>query len=206
MKSPSSHERKELRAILTFGGIATATLLIVSWPFLYRVVIEPILLHRNRSVVLYDGPLVPHAPLPVLRITDARGQTQELPQIIVGKPAVIFFFASWCESCGATLRDLNTLRQSYEKSGVKTIAVHVSSTEHIDRALELIANAEFPGQYLFFENDPAAEKRYLGSDRLFPMVIFADAGGKVTGILKGIITLTALDQGLRGALGESLRP
>ena len=197
-----NREKKELRIVLALGGVATAALLIFSRPFLYRIVIEPFLLRRSNPGSLPRGALAVGAPLPALPITDTRGRAQELSRVAAGKLTLVFFVASWCESCGQTLRDLNTLRQAYEKAGLQTIALHVASTEHRDRALGLIRREGFPDQSLFFIDDPAGEKRYLGNDRIFPLIVIADARGAVTGILRGPADRSALEQGIRAVISE----
>ncbi|MEK7607037.1 MAG: TlpA disulfide reductase family protein [Patescibacteria group bacterium] len=199
-----SKDKKELSVILAIGAVATAILLTLSWPFLYRVVIEPIFLHRSQAIQLYPGPLAIQAPVPALRVSDWQGAQKELSRVSAGNPSVVFFFASWCESCAASLRDLKEIQQEQQSESWRMLAVHISSTEHADRARELIELVDFPKKDAYFENDPAAEKRYMGSDRAIPLTIFVNAKGRVTGILKGSVTRKTLEQGMKAANGESL--
>jgi thiol-disulfide isomerase/thioredoxin len=58
------------------------------------------------------------------------GQIVEFPALAGGKPAVVVFWATWCEYCRAFMPYLKDIQSDYAAQGVKVVAINTA--EDID--------------------------------------------------------------------------
>jgi thiol-disulfide isomerase/thioredoxin len=86
------------------------------------------------------------APSAVLQTLD--GRTVDLAQLVGKGPAIVEFWATWCESCEQLLP---TLQKSYATYGtrVKFIGVSVSANQSLKRVQLHVAKYKVPGVQLY---------------------------------------------------------
>lgn len=202
MKPRLSREKKELLSVIVLGVLATSVLLFFSWPFLYRVVIAPIFRRAAPRIISYDGPLMMGEAAPDLILTDTRGKSRRLSEMIAGKTAVLFFFAAWCEPCGGQLTDMAKLEREFSDVPLALLTIHMDITEHPERGRELAERMMFSLEDVYFERDTRAEKHYLANDRAIPLMVFVGEGGKVADIARGHVDYNRMITGVRAALGK----
>jgi thiol-disulfide isomerase/thioredoxin len=56
--------------------------------------------------------------------SDFMGQPVAFPDVTDGKPAVVIFWATWCNYCTAFMPYLGRIQQDYAAKGVKVIAIN----------------------------------------------------------------------------------
>ena len=112
-----------------------------------------------------------------------RGTAVTLPS----GPAVVNFFAAWCEPCR---EELPLLEQAHRRSGGSVRFVGIDVSDSRSRAAELLdqAGVSFPAGY-----DPdgavAADYRLRG----MPTTVFVDAEGRMAEVSRGRLTADELD-------------
>lgn len=67
---------------------------------------------------------------PPWKARDFAGQIVEFPSVTAGKPAVVVFWATWCEYCRAFMPYLKGIQSDYAAHGVKIVAIN--SGEDVD--------------------------------------------------------------------------
>jgi peroxiredoxin len=65
------------------------------------------------------------ASLPRVPLVGLDGQATRLDQLAAGKPALVSFWATWCDACAAELAALNRLHDRAAASGALVIGVDV---------------------------------------------------------------------------------
>ncbi len=144
-----------------------------------------------QQVGLPLGTIAPSAAL-----EDLEGNAVELLDYIQGKPALIEFWATWCENCEALAPQLDQIQTEYgDQLSVVAVAVAVSqSVRRVKRHLEEHA----PGYPYLWDADGAAVRAYLAPTT--SVVIILDADGKVfyTGSGGGQDLITAVERVLGG--------
>jgi thiol-disulfide isomerase/thioredoxin len=61
---------------------------------------------------------------PAWTSTDYLGETVSFPEVTDGKPAVVIFWATWCNYCSAFMPYLKTLQADYAEAGVNIVAIN----------------------------------------------------------------------------------
>ncbi len=100
-------------------------------------------------------PLGTIAPSAMLQTLD--GKTVDLAQLTKGSPAVIEFWATWCENCEHLLP---AIKSAYAKYGskVKFVGVSVSVNQSSKRVQLHVAKHKVPGVQLFDTKGDATGK------------------------------------------------
>lgn len=132
---------------------------------------------------------------PTFRVPLLAGGELDTASIIGKRPAVLVFWASWCEPC---TREAPLLVRAYERyaPGVAFVAVNIDADRDLPALRELVARLKLPYPIGL---DPAGSALALYTDHV-PLVIVIDAGGHVR---RSFRSLTA-DQ-LERALAEVAR-
>ncbi|MCA9527365.1 MAG: TlpA family protein disulfide reductase, partial [Myxococcales bacterium] len=136
---------------------------------------------RGRTPFNIELP-APPMPLPVpppllgevvgelrLRPLDA---AQGLPAIGEGRPAVLFYWATWCKPCKAALPLLQTWAQTHD---VPVVAITDEGPAVIHRFLNTFGSFPFP---IALDSEGEA-RRLFGVDSL-PVFVLLDAGRRLT--------------------------
>lgn len=134
-----------------------------------------------------DEPLAP--PLPTAVLVPPKVTVESLR----GKPAVINFWASWCEPCKEEARHL---QRFHERNSDRVSVVGVDYTDELDGARRFIRRYGWTFPNL---SDPEglAGSRYGLSG--LPVTVILDADGTITKSLRGPQTEAKLDAAVRAA-------
>ena len=85
-------------------------------------------------------------PLPSFESQTLDGQPFS-SRVLIGKPVIVNFFASWCPVCSMELKDLQTLQPDLRQRGVSVIEVLVDPVETpdtVDAARQQLARSPLP--------------------------------------------------------------
>jgi len=94
-----------------------------------------------------------------------------------GKPAILFFWTTWCPYCRTELRALNKMYPQMEKEGLTVFAVNIGETGYkVERFLK---NYALNMRVLLDKEGQAAENYEIGG---VPTYILIDKSGKVVSL------------------------
>lgn len=112
---------------------------------------------------------------PGAALQDLQGNAVELADYVRGKPAIIEFWATWCEICAALQPQLDRIQAQHgQRINIVAVAVGVSQTpRRIERHLEEHAT----GYPVLFDARGAAVRAY--NAQTTSIVVMLDAQGKV---------------------------
>ena len=127
---------------------------------------------------------------PAAMVEDLDGNAVELLDYVKGKPALLEFWATWCENCEALQPQMDEIQATYgDRLQVVAVAVAVSQTvRRVKRHLE-----EHPSGYPYvWDAGGAAVRAYKAPTT--SVVVILDADGKVvyTGSGRGQDLLAAV--------------
>jgi thiol-disulfide isomerase/thioredoxin len=134
-----------------------------------------------------DGPVAP--PLPSAVLVPPKVTVDSLR----GKPAVVNFWASWCEPC---VKEAPHLQRFHERNRGEVAVVGVSYTDNLPGAKKFIARWGWTFPNL---SDPegvaGSEWELVG----LPVTVILNARGEITARLRGPQTEAKLDEAVREA-------
>lgn len=142
-------------------------------------------------------PLAGHeAPVLTMRALD--GRSMEVPGGYHTRATVVDFWASWCESCPASMRALEGLWQRYRDDGLRVVGVSADEDEASARAAAERIDVSFPIVLDDFQ-------QVLGRYRVarIPLSFVLDGAGTVRWVGRNT---EALEQAVRAVLAEPERP
>ena len=134
------------------------------------------------------GTVAPSATLQTLE-----GKTVDLAQVAKG-PAVVEFWATWCENCEALLPTMKKAQAMYG-TRVKFVAVAVSVNQSVARVKAHVAKHGVPGEQLFDTRGDATGKWDVPATSY---VVVLDKHGKV------VYTGVGGDQNIEAAIKKVL--
>ena len=120
---------------------------------------------------------------------------QRLLTQLKGTPVVVNVWAAWCAPCEA---EASLLRSASETYGDRVQFLGVDILDSLDGARGFIAEHRLAYPSVF---DPSGAIRDSLGMIGQPVTVFYDADGDVTSTWEGQLTQTALDQGIRAAMG-----
>lgn len=133
-------------------------------------------------------------PAPAVTLEDLDGNAVDLQRLVAGKPALIEFWATWCEQCEALQPQIDRIRVAHgERVAVVAVAVAVSqSLRRVKRHVE----EHDPGYPFLWDARGAAVRAFQAPTT--SVVVMLDATGTV------VYTGSGADQDLEGALARVL--
>ena len=137
-------------------------------------------------------PLGSTAPSAMLQTLD--GKTVDLAQVVGKGPAVVEFWATWCENCEHLLPTLQRAYTTYGKR-VKFVGVSVSVNQSVQRVKLHVAKHGIPGTQLFDTKGEATGKWDVPATS---HVVVLDKRGRV--VYTGVGGTQDLDAAIRKAL------
>ena len=113
---------------------------------------------------------------PTAELEDLEGNAVSLLDYVeAGKPAVLEFWATWCEQCEALQPQFDQLQARYGEQ-VSVVAVAVGVSQSVRRVKRHIADHD-PGYPYLFDKRGAAVRAYNATTT--SIVVVLDADGKV---------------------------
>lgn len=85
------------------------------------------------QLFLFGHPLMGKAA-PDFKLETLKGGEQTLAQLRDGKPAILFFWATWCPHCRVQLKELAARKSEIELRGIKVVLVDEGETVDTIRA------------------------------------------------------------------------
>ena len=152
-----------------------------------------LLISAPRSVWAQDSGLPIGTVAPSAMLTTLDGKQVNLAQIAKG-PAVIEFWATWCENCDHLLPAMKKASATYG-SKVKFVAVAVSVGQSPQRVKLHVAKYGVPGEQLFDTKGDATDKWNVPATS---HVVVIDKKGKV------VYTGVGGDQNIEAAIRKAL--
>jgi thiol-disulfide isomerase/thioredoxin len=137
-------------------------------------------------------PIGSAAPSAMLQTLD--GKTVDLAQVVKGGPAVIEFWATWCENCEHLLPTMQRAHAKYGKR-VRFVAVAVSVNQSPRRVQLYTAKYKVPGVQLFDAKGEATGKWDVPATS---HVVVLNGAGKV------VYTGVGGDQDIEAAIRKAL--
>jgi thiol-disulfide isomerase/thioredoxin len=141
-----------------------------------------------------DGGLPLGATAPSATLQTLDGKTVDLAQLTKGGPAVIEFWATWCENCEHLLPALQRAYTTYGNR-VKFVGVSVSVNQSVKRVQLHVEKHKVPGVQLFDTQGDATNKWDVPATS---HVVVLDKRGKV--VYTGVGGTQDLDAAIRKAL------
>lgn len=131
---------------------------------------------------------------PGAEVEDLDGNKVDLIDFVKGKPALLEFWATWCEQCEALQPQMDRIQAEFgDQLNVVAVAVGVSqSVRRVKRHLE----AHDPGYPYLWDGRGAAVRAYNATTT--SIVVMLDASGKV------VYTGVGTEQDLVGAVERLL--
>ena len=119
--------------------------------------------------------LPPGTPAPDVQVEDMEGNSVSLLEVIGGRPALIEFWASWCEQCEALQPRIDAVQERFgEQVSVIAVAVAVSqSRRRVRRHVEQHA----PGYAYVYDVNGEAVRAYKALTT--SIVVLVDGEGRV---------------------------
>jgi len=124
----------------------------------------------------FENPLL-GKPAPEFKLDTVKGRNESLTAFRDGKPAVIFFWATWCPHCREQLRGLNKEVEVFKEKEIKIALVDLGETA---KQVQSYIDKNKIDMDVFLDKDSAIAEKYgvVG----VPTFIFVDENGVVQGV------------------------
>lgn len=114
-------------------------------------------------------------PAPDVQVEDMEGNTVSLLEVIGGRPALIEFWASWCEQCELLQPEIDRVQERFgEKVAVVAVAVAVAQSR---RRVRRHVERHTPGYDYVYDANGEAVRAYKALTT--SIVVVVDAEGRV---------------------------
>jgi thiol-disulfide isomerase/thioredoxin len=113
--------------------------------------------------------------MPAVTIEDLQGKPVSINELVRGKPAVIEFWATWCEQCEALQPEIDRVQQRFGDR-VQVIAVAVGVAQTVRRVQQHVNEHKIPYPVLW-DGKGAAVRAFNAATTA--IIVIVDAQGKV---------------------------
>lgn len=115
-----------------------------------------------------------------------------------GRAVVLNFWATWCSSCAAEIRELDRVYRERSGHGLAVVGVNVGEDrQRAESFLRQELGATYPS---LLDPDRTIARRYRVTG--IPVTVFIDRDGVVRRVIAGQVNYTIFDRFARVALGE----
>ena len=116
-------------------------------------------------------------PAPDFTLDTTQNKSVNMTSFRDGKPAILFFWATWCLHCRDALQDLKSEYQAIDQKGIKLILVDVGESEK--QVLSYLKSAGVNLEVFLDERNSAADDYAVIG---VPTFYFVDRGGTVVDV------------------------
>ena len=169
----------------------------ISWPRIAvsKALVAFVLLVAPTPTLSQSGVGLPlGTSAPPAQVEDLEGNEVDLLDYVSGRPALIEFWATWCENCEALQPQLDRIHAEHGDD-IVVVAVAVGVAQSIRRVRRHVEEHE-PGYAYLWDGKGAAVRAYKAPTT--SVVVLLDAGGSV------VYTGAGGDQDLVAAVAELL--
>lgn len=139
--------------------------------------------------------LPPGTPAPDAGVEDLEGNAVSLLEVIGGGPALIEFWASWCEQCEALQPEIDAVQERFGDQ-VKVVAVAVAVSQSVRRVRRHV-DQHAPGYTYVYDAEGEAVRAYEALTT--SIVVLVDGEGRVVSTTVG--PKQGLVEAVEGMLG-----
>jgi len=86
-------------------------------------------LSKSRAQFFVFGSSLVGEPAPEFSLPTLTQNNVSLSEYRAGKPAILFFWATWCPHCRTALKNLNTESSSIKSKGIKLVIVDIGESK-----------------------------------------------------------------------------
>jgi len=99
-----------------------------------------------------------------------------------GKPRLVFFWASWCSVCKATMPGLQKVYETFQEDGFKILAINSTSQDNLQNALQYYQAQGYTFPMLLDQDGEAA---YAYQIRALPTAVLINSDGTISEVIIG---------------------
>ena len=139
--------------------------------------------------------LPPGTPAPDAQVEDLDGNAVSLLEVVGGGPALIEFWASWCEQCEGLQPEIDAVQERFGDR-IKVVAVAVAVSQSVRRVRRHVDQHE-PGYTFVYDANGEAVRAYEALTT--SIVVLVDGEGRI--VSTGVGPKQGLVEAVEGMLG-----
>ncbi len=144
--------------------------------------------------------LPPGTTAPDAQVEDLEGNAVSLLEVVGGGPALIEFWASWCEQCELLQPEIDAVQERFG-ARVKVVAVAVAVSQSVRRVRRHVDRHE-PGYTFVYDAKGEAVRAYEALTT--SIVVLIDGEGRV--VSTGVGPKQGLVEAVEAMLGDGVSP
>ena len=128
------------------------------------------------------APSLQGSPAPEFTVRSLDNRDLRLASLRHHGPVIVEFWATWCDSCGAALTELETWRQQYGARGLSIVAFSADGTRNISkvRPYVLRQHIHYP---VAMDGDQRIQRSYQANE--MPTSFLVDRAGNIVAVRSG---------------------
>jgi thiol-disulfide isomerase/thioredoxin len=119
---------------------------------------------------------------PSVTLVDLKGQPHRFEEL-VGSPAVINFWATWCAPCKDEMPRLQKLQDKYISNGVKFVAISIDDADSRGKIPDVVIKRHIRMPIWYGASAETLKELNLGE--IVPATVIVDADGNIIGRIEG---------------------
>lgn len=144
--------------------------------------------------------LPPGTTAPDAQVEDLDGNEVSLLEVVGGGPALIEFWASWCEQCELLQPEIDAVQERFGEK-IKVVAVAVAVSQSVRRVRRHVDRHE-PGYTFVYDAKGEAVRAYEALTT--SIVVLVDGEGRI--VSTGVGPKQGLVEAVEGMLGDGAAP